>query len=118
MFDKTPLWVVLLPINESGNINGMYNDSVIISFHDGPKDYDKLLDVRDYASRITRGVCGSDCGGTFAPLYRIQSTRMALATGAEKGWTVWELHVQTSFLYADVEEDVWAKMIPWYEAKG
>lgn len=43
---------------------------------------------------------------------------MALATAAEKGWTVWEIDVQTSFLYTDVEEEVWVKMIPWYEAKS
>lgn len=62
-------------------------------------------------------VSGRDCGGTFAPVCRIQSIRMVLATAAEKGWTVWQLDVQTAFLYADVEEDVWVKMVPGYEAK-
>ena len=36
----------------------------------------------------------------------------------EKGWTVWQLDAQTAFLYADVEEEVWVKMAPGYEAKG
>ena len=30
----------------------------------------------------------------------------------EQGWTVWQLDVQTAFLYADVEEEVWDKMGP------
>ena len=60
---------------------------------------------------------GRDCGGTFAPVCRIQSIRMVLVTAAEKGWTVWKLDVQTAFLYADVEEEVWVKMAPGYEAK-
>ena len=41
---------------------------------------------------------------------------MVLATAAEKGWTVWQLDAQTAFLYADVEEEVWVKMAPGYEA--
>ena len=54
---------------------------------------------------------GRDCGGTFAPVCRIQSIRMVLVTAAEKGWTVWKLDVQTAFLYADVEEEVWVCLL-------
>ena len=61
-------------------------------------------------------VSGRDCGGTFSPVCRIQSIGMVLATAAEKGWTVWQLDVQSAFLYADVDE-VWVKMAPGYEAK-
>ena len=42
---------------------------------------------------------------------------MVLATAAEKGWTVWQPDVQTAFLCADVEEEVWVKMAPVYETK-
>ena len=51
-------------------------------------------------------VSGRDCGSTFATVCRIQSIHMVLATAAEKGWTAWQLDVQTLLLYADVEE-VW-----------
>ena len=60
---------------------------------------------------------GRDCGETFDPVCRIQSIRMVLATAAETGWTVWQLDVQTAFLYADIEEEVWVKLAPGYEAK-
>ena len=62
-------------------------------------------------------VRGRACGGTFAPVCRIQSIRMVLATAVETGWTVWQLDVQTTFLYADEEEEVWVKIAPGYEAK-
>ena len=40
-----------------------------------------------------------------------------LATVAKKLWTVWRLDVQTAFLYADVEEEMWGKMSPGHETK-
>ena len=64
-----------------------------------------------------RPVSGRDCGLAFAPVCRIQSIHMVLATVAEIGWTVWQLDVQTSFFYADVEEKVWVRKAPAYEAK-
>ena len=62
-----------------------------------------------------RPVSGRDCGLAFAPVCRIQSIHMVLATVAEIGWTVWQLDVQTSFFYADVEEKVWVRKAPAYE---
>ena len=61
---------------------------------------------------------GVDCGGTFAPVCRLQSIRMILAIAEELNNGVYILHVQKVFLKADVEEDVFVKMAPGYETNG
>ena len=60
-------------------------------------------------------VPGIDCGGTFAPVCRLQSIRMMLAIAAELDYEVLMLDVQTAFLKADVEEKVYVKMAPGCE---
>ena len=60
-------------------------------------------------------VPGRDCGGTFAPVCRLESIRMVLAIAAEMNWEVVQLDVKTAFLYADIEEDVFVEMAPGYE---
>ncbi|CAB1120117.1 unnamed protein product [Ectocarpus sp. CCAP 1310/34] len=63
-------------------------------------------------------VPGRDCGGTFAPVCRLQSIRMVFAIAAEKDLDVIQLDVKTAFLYADIEENVFVEMAPGYEAKN
>ncbi|CAB1116979.1 unnamed protein product [Ectocarpus sp. CCAP 1310/34] len=63
-------------------------------------------------------VPGKDCDGTVAPVGRLQSVRMVLAIAAEMDWEVRQLDVKTSFLYADLEEDVFVKMAPGFEARN
>ena len=58
---------------------------------------------------------GVDCGGTFAPVYRLQSIRIVLAIATELDYNMHMLGVQTAFLDADVEEDVLVKMAPGYD---
>ena len=60
-------------------------------------------------------VPGVDCGGTFAPVCRLQSIRMVLAIAAEFGFEYWQLDYNTAFLNAKVEEEVYVKMAPGYE---
>lgn len=36
-----------------------------------------------------------DCGGTFAPVCRLQPVRMVLAINAEKNWEVLQLETMT-----------------------
>lgn len=57
-----------------------------------------------------RQVPGINYGGTFAPVCRLQSTRMMLAVASEMDREIWQLDVQTGFLNAPVEEDVYVKM--------
>ena len=60
-------------------------------------------------------VSGIDCGSTFAPVCRLQSIRMVLAIAAELDYEVLMLDVQTAFLNANVEEEVYVKMALDYE---
>ena len=60
-------------------------------------------------------VPGVDCGGTFAPVCRLQSIRMVLAIAAEFDFECWQLDYNTAFLNAKVEEEVYVKMAPGYE---
>ena len=55
---------------------------------------------------------GIDC---FTSLCRLQSIRVVLAIAAELDYEVYVLDVQTSFLNADVEEEVFVKTVPGYE---
>ena len=60
-------------------------------------------------------VPGIDYGGTFAPVCRLQIICMTLTIAAELDYKVLMLDVQTVFLNADVEEEVYVKMAPGYE---
>ena len=63
-------------------------------------------------------VPGVDCGGTFAPVCRLQSIRMVLAIATEFDFECWQLDYNTAFLNAKVEEEVYVKMAPGYEGFG
>ena len=56
-----------------------------------------------------------DCGGTSLPVCSLQSIRMMLAIAAELDYKVFMLGVQTAFMNAEVEKDVFAKMAPGYD---
>ena len=58
---------------------------------------------------------GVDCGATFTPVCKIQSTGMMLAIAAELDCEVHTLDLQMAFLNAKVEEDVFVKMAPDFE---
>ena len=60
-------------------------------------------------------VPGVDCGGTFAPVCRLQSIRMVLAIAAEFDFECWQLDYNTDFLNAKVKEEVYVKMAPGYK---
>ena len=60
-------------------------------------------------------VPGQECSSTFAPVGRLQSVRMVLAKAAEMDWEVRQLDVETAFLYADIEEEVFVAEPPCFE---
>ena len=80
--------------------------------------YKVKVDNTHKARLVAKGwsqVPGRDCGGTFAPVCRLQSIRMVLVIAAEMNWEVVQLDVKTAFLYADIEENVFVEMAPGYE---
>ena len=79
--------------------------------------YKMKADNTHKARLVAKGwnqVPGRDCGGTFAPVFKLQSIRMVRAIAAEMNWEVVQLDVKTTFLYADIEEDVSVEMAPGY----
>ena len=63
--------------------------------------------------QITQVPAGHEIVGT-----ELQSLRMVLASVVELEPEVYMLDVQTAFLNADVEEDVFVKMAPGYETNN
>ena len=62
-------------------------------------------------------VAGVNCGGTFAPVCRVKIIRMVFGTAVEVDWYILELDVQTTLLNANVEEEVYVKIVPGYETE-
>eukprot|EP00752_Nemacystus_decipiens_P018510 g16595.t1 len=58
---------------------------------------------------------GIDCGETFTPVCRISSQRTLLCIAISKGLYVEHLDVNTAFLNAPVDEDVWVYQAPGFE---
>lgn len=79
----------------------------------------KLKADRSFRARVVvQGwgkVQGVDCGGTFAPVCRVQSIRIMLAATAEWDWEVhhldvWEIHhldVESSSVKEEVFTSAW-----------
>ena len=81
------------------------------------QDTDASLVLVDVHARIRleRAKGGIDCGGTFDLVFKLQRIRMMLATAVKLDYEVHMLDVQTAFLKADVEEDVFITMALGYE---
>ena len=79
----------------------------------------KLKADKSYKGRVVvlgwGQVSGVDCGGTFAPVCRLQSIRMVLAIAAEFDFECWQLDYNTAFLNSKVEEEVYVKMATGYD---
>ena len=69
---------------------------------------DSAYRVRPVVQEVSR-ILGVDCDGTFAPVCRLQSIRIMLEKAAELVYKMHALGVQTAFLNADVEEDVFLR---------
>ena len=104
--------------------HGVFDLVRIISVHAGHKVVGtrwlfKVKADSTYKGRlVVQGfsqIPGVDCESTFASVCRLQSIRMMRAIAVELDYEVQMLDVQTAFLNADVEEDVFAKMAPGYE---
>ena len=65
-----------------------------------------------------RQVPGVDCGETFAPVARLSSLRLVLALAAKTDWDVDQMDVETAFLNAPVQGEVYVKQPPGHEVAG
>ena len=105
-------------------VHGMYELVPITSTPNGGKVVGTRWVYKIKAEGVNKGrvvvlgwsqVPGIDCGGTFAPVCRLQSIRMVLAIAAELDYEAYMLDVLTTFLNADVEGVVFGITAPGYE---
>ena len=57
-------------------------------------------------------VPGNDWGSVFSPVFRLQSVGMVSAIAADQNGEVLKLGVQTAFLNADIEGDIFVAEAP------
>ncbi|CAB1110628.1 unnamed protein product [Ectocarpus sp. CCAP 1310/34] len=62
-------------------------------------------------------VPGLDCGGTYAPVCRLQSIRMLACIAVQFNLELDQMDVSTAFLYADILENVFVEQPPGFEVK-
>jgi hypothetical protein len=61
---------------------------------------------------------GVDYNETFAPVARLYTIRMVLATTTQHNWKVYQMDVKSTFLNGYLEEEVYVQQPPGYEVKG
>ena len=71
------------------------------------------LIVKGYAQRY-----GIDFIDVFAPVARMETTRVLLALAAFYGWEVHNLNVKSAFLNGEIVEDIYVKQLEGYEILG
>eukprot|EP00873_Tetraselmis_striata_P024497 jgi/Tetstr1/444761/TSEL_032609.t1 len=58
---------------------------------------------------------GIDYAETFAPTVKFTTIRVLFAIAVQYGWSIHEVDVDTAFLYAPVEEEIYMRPPPGYE---
>lgn len=61
---------------------------------------------------------GIDYEEVFAPVARLDIVKLILALAANRGWEVHHLHVKTTFLNGELEEEVYVMQPEGYAVKG
>ena len=73
--------------------------------------------VRLVAQGFTQ-VAGMDYTDTFAPVARMESMHAILHIGTQRDWLLKQFDVKTTFLYGDLEEEIYMRQPEGYEEKG
>jgi hypothetical protein len=74
--------------------------------------------VRNKARHVAQGfsqVKGLDFGETFAPVARLEATRILLAFAAIKGFKLYQMDVKSAFLNGVIQEEVYVRQPPGFE---
>lgn len=60
---------------------------------------------------------GVDYMEDFAPMARVDTVRMIIALVAQKGWKIYQLNVKSTFLYGELNKEVFVEQPRGYEQK-
>ena len=61
---------------------------------------------------------GIDYNEVFAPIARMDTIRMVIAIVAQRGWSIYQFDVKSTFLHGTLTEDVYVAQPKGYEKKG
>jgi hypothetical protein len=76
--------------------------------------------VRNKSRLVAQGYSqkeGIDYEETFAPVARLEATRILLAFAAAKGFQLFQMDVKSAFLNGVIEEEVYVKQPPGFESE-
>ena len=74
--------------------------------------------IRNKVRLVTQGYNqqkGIDYDETFAPITRLEATRMLLAYAVYKGFVLFQIDVKSAFLNGFISEEVYIKQPPGFE---
>eukprot|EP00253_Pinus_taeda_P032940 PITA_32940 len=57
-------------------------------------------------------------GETFAPVARLDTVRVVLATTTQNKWKVYHMDVKSTFFNGTLEEEIYVRQLPGYEVEG
>jgi len=90
-------WIFRTKMNSDGSVN----------------KYKARLVVKGYAQMF-----GVDFSETFAPVARMDTIRMLLALAAQKGWTLRQMDVKSTFLNGYLEEEIFVEQPEGFSVAG
>jgi len=77
--------------------------------------------VRHKARLVAKGYvqrAGIDFDEVFAPVARLESVRLLVATAAHAGWSLHHLDIKSAFLNGELREEVYVEQPPGFTIKG
>lgn len=90
-------WVYKTKLNEHGEVD----------------KYKARLVVKGYSQQY-----GIDYTEVYAPVTRMDTVRMIIASAAHRGWKIYQLDVKSAFLHGELKETVFVEQPKGYEKKG
>ena len=57
---------------------------------------------------------GIDFGETFAPVAKMNTIRILIVLGVQHNWTLQQYNIKNTFLYGDLEDEIYMKIPPGY----
>lgn len=76
--------------------------------------------LKHKARLVVRGFmhkAGIDYGEVFAPVARMETIRLVVSIASLRNWKIHQMDVKSAFLNSQLEEEVFVKQPPGFEAK-